>query len=109
MAQPRKIARLARSRRHDHELIRRETRDREVRLDAGTLVEPLRVDELAGRDIDLRDRDPVQQRECVRTLHEELGEARLVEETDRVAHRLALDPAGLEPVLAAVGVLIFGL
>ena len=97
---------MADGRSDDHEFIRGETRDGQVGFDAAVLIQPLRVDDAARGNIDVRARQTVQEGASVFTLHEEFREAGLVEQGDGIAHCEAFFAAVVEPVLAAIAVFV---
>ena len=102
------VTQLGGSSRHDEILGLTGAGDREVGFDAAAGIEPLRVDDLADGNVDLIVAGPLQQGAGVAAGDEELGEARLVEQADALAHRHVLLARGIEPVLAAVGIGVFG-
>ena len=81
----------------------------QIRFDAALLVEPLGVDELAGRDVDVVGTHAVQRGHGIRALQPELGKGGLIKKADSLPYSLALPGAVLEPVLTAVAVLVCGL
>src|SRR6185437_1048127 len=71
------------------------------------LVEPLRVDDAAGRDGDVVRREALEHALGVAPLEQELAERGLVEEADALAHGAVLGGRMVEPVLPSVGVFVF--
>ena len=106
--QPVQIAVLARRAGHDQKGVLGEARHREIGLDAAALVQPLRIDDAAGRDRDVVRADPLQRRFGVAPLKEELAERGQVEQTDALAHGPVLVRPVLEPGGAPVGVVVLG-
>ncbi len=106
--EPGEIAGLARGAGDDEIAVVALARHREVGLDAAALVQPLGIDHPARRHRHVVGTDPVEDPLGVRALQQVLGEGGLVEEPDRLAHRLVLGGAVLEPILAAVAIAVLG-
>ena len=105
-AEPVEVADRARRRRHHPVPALREAGDGEVGLDAPALVQPVGVDDAPRLDVHVGGAHPLQDAGRVPPFHEELGEARLVEEGGPFARRAVLGRRMLEPVLAAEGVFV---
>ena len=103
-AQPVERPGLRRRRRDDEERVLSGPRDRGVELDAAARVEHGRVDDAAGRTVEVRGEDALDRGERARSLHAQLGERGEVEQRDRLAGGAVLFGDRAEPVLAAVGV-----
>ena len=88
--QRRAVAHAQRAARDEVEPVGREPRDRDVGLDAAALVAQLRVDDGAGRPIQIVRREVLQQRERAGTAHLVLGERAHVDQGDTLAHRAVL-------------------
>ncbi len=80
---PRRDAAMDEVRHDDEEPVLREACDRQVRLDAAALVQPLGVDDPPDGHGDVVCADPAEDALGVATLHEELGHQRHVEHPDR--------------------------
>ena len=85
--EPRHVARLRRRTRHDKKAIFSQTRDGQVRFDAAALIEPLRIDDLAWRDVDIIGADTVQNFQRIAAFDRILRKGGLVEE-DAILHQL---------------------
>ena len=107
--QPVKISHLGLGTTDNHEGRLGEARDREIRLDAASVVEPLGVDHPACGDIHVIGANPIQYRHRVAAFKAELGEGRLIEQRNALAHSTMLCRRVLKPVLSAVAVFIFRL
>ena len=94
---------------HDQIVVVCEPCDGEIGLDAARIVEPLRVDDAAGRHVHLVGGNPAQHPRGVPALEAELGEGGLVEQAHPVTHRAVLFRRTGEPVLAAEAVFVAGL
>ena len=103
-AQPVERPGLRRRRRDDEERVVASPRDRGVELDAAARVEHGRVDDAAGRPVEVGGEDALDRGQRARSLHAQLGERREVEQRDRLAGGAVLVGDRAEPVLAAVGV-----
>ena len=106
--EPREIAPRHACAAHHQELVLGEPGHGQLRLDAAALVQPVRVHEPAGRDVDIVAADALQLPACVPALDEVLREARLVEQGDPFARRSMLGCGVFEPVLATEAVLVAG-
>src|SRR4029077_18572546 len=78
----------------------------EIGLDATALVQPLRVHDLADRNVDLVGAHPPEHCCGIRALQHELRERGLVEEPYLLPYGPVLGGRLLEPVLAAVAILV---
>ena len=85
-----------------------QSRNGQVGLDPALVVEPLGIDHLARRDVDIVGADMVEHRAGVTSLQPEFGEGRLVEQRHTAAHGGALSGAIGEPVLAAIAIFVAG-
>src|ERR1019366_9850408 len=85
-----------------------ETRDGQIRFDAAALVQPLRVDDSAGRNRHVIGGDSIDYALGIAAFQPKLGERRLIEKTDTGAHGVVLPGAGFEPILTAIAVVVAG-
>src|ERR1700722_1685065 len=102
--EPSQIACLRGGRYHDEKTIRGLPCDGQVSFYAATFIEPLRVDDPADRDREVVCRDPVEDVLRVRTLDDEFGEGRLVEQADRLANCPMFVGGKRKPILPAIAV-----
>jgi hypothetical protein len=86
--------------------ISEEARDGEIGFDPAALVQPLRVDDLAGRHVDVVRADTIQHASRVGAFEPEFGEGGLIEQPDGVPDAAMFVRAGLEPVLPPITVLV---
>ena len=86
---------------YDVKFLLAEPGNRQVRFDAAARVEELGVGQPPNRFVDIVGADPVERPLRVRAAHFVLGEGRLIEDADRLAHMAMLVANGCEPVLAA--------
>ncbi|MBC7522153.1 MAG: hypothetical protein H7268_13815, partial [Sandarakinorhabdus sp.] len=93
----------------DQEGRRAQPRHRQVRLDAAYFIQPLRIDQLTRRHVDIVGAHKVEHAHGVAAFQPELGKARLVEKPDGFADRLAFGRSRIEPILPAIAVFIFRL
>ena len=106
--EPVKIADFRGGSRHDQEAILSETRDRQIRLDSSLFVQPLRIDDTTGPNVNVIGAYVVQHPCGISSFKPVLGEGRLVEQADIFTHRPVFGGRVLEPVLASVAVFIAG-
>ena len=72
--QPGEVSDFGLGGRNDQKAILGQSRHGQVGLDAATLVEPLRINQPAGRQVDIVRGDAVQDTECITTFESKLGE-----------------------------------
>ncbi len=106
--QPVKIANLRFRGRDDQEGIFGKPGYRQVRFDASSVVQPLRVDKPSDIAVDIVGTDVVQDTHGVATLQPEFGEGRLVEQADTLTHGHVLGGRIVEPVLPSPAVFVCG-
>ena len=104
---PIEIARFGFGTCHDQKRRRAQPSHRQIGLDTALLVQPLRINQLARRDIDVIGANPVEHAHRIAALQPELCKARLIEQANRFAHRLAFSRCRIEPVLPAIAIFIF--
>ena len=100
------VVRRRRRARHHQEGVGGEPGHGQVRLDAAAGVQHLRIDQAAGRHVDVVGAEPLEHRERVGALETELAERGLVEEPDRFTHGAVLVRRARKPVLATVAVAV---
>ena len=93
---------------NDHKLTVVYSRNRDIGLNAASFVQPLGIHHFAGSDGNIVAAYPVQKRFSVRSFHLVFGKRALIHDANPITNGFMFGSIIVEPVLAAVGILVFG-